>query len=306
MVCCPHCGDRRFRLEISYLYGTTGPDGSTLDHLFHCFNEDCEKNGFDLRDALQLYMRDLREAKPDLFQAKDQQVLISPGECVDLRELPSWHPSHVYLRKRGYDVNWLCQRFGLVFCTKPYSHLPSRIQAMVYHRIIFPVIFNRQIVGWQARYVDQFGDGTPPSKDIPKYYTAPGFRKTEYLYNYDYAASPYYRGYGLIVEGVMDVARVPQAMAVFGHTISVSQLEHLSRAFNRRALVIMFDSDAYEKTRAFVMTMSRTVFTKGIVCVRLPDSRDPGDWNSDELMDLISVQASQQGVDISAEETVRI
>jgi hypothetical protein len=163
MVCCPHCGDRRFRLEISYLYGTTGPDGSTLDHLFHCFNEDCEKNGFDLRDALQLYMRDLREAKPDLFQAKDQQVLISPGECVDLRELPSWHPSHVYLRKRGYDVNWLCQRFGLVFCTKPYSHLPSRIQAMVYHRIIFPVIFNRQIVGWQARYVDQFGDGTPPS-----------------------------------------------------------------------------------------------------------------------------------------------
>lgn len=304
-VCCPYCNDRRYRLEVSYLFGTVGPDGRVLDYLYHCFNESCEKHGFSLRDAMHVYMGDLKEVSPDKSSAKKSELLVSPGACIDLRELPDWHPSHIYLRSRGYDVKWMCERFGLVFCIKPYEWLPPRTQAFVYHRIIFPIIYNSQVVGWQARYVDATGNGKPPSKEIPKYYTSPGFQKTLYLYNYDYASSPFYRGYGLVMEGVMDVARVPHGVAVFGHTISDHQFELLSRAFNNRALVILFDRDAFESSKTMSMMISRTVFTRGVACIRLPDDRDPGDWDYVELMDLIATQAKQQGVDLSAEEQVR-
>jgi len=58
MVCCPMCGDKRHRLSVNHMYGSTVAGVSML-HMAHCWNERCEHNG--LRDALYREWQNYRE-----------------------------------------------------------------------------------------------------------------------------------------------------------------------------------------------------------------------------------------------------
>jgi len=301
-VCCPHCGDTRFRLWISYLFNTLDAGGKPLRHLYHCFNEGCDRRGLNLYEELQLYALRMTsvESQPVEVRQRSRAVLHSPGRCRLLTELPEGHPALVYVRSRGFDPLWLVQRFSVSLCYEPYTWCNDVMQQMVHERLIFPIVFGGKVIGWQARYVGVDASGKPPSKRIPKYFTAPGFHKSQYLYNYDAVASPEYSGYGLVVEGVMDVVRMPYAVCPFGSTLTMTQMELLWNVFHERAVVLLFDRDKFDEARRYADQMGgKSNFRGGVAVVRLPDSRDPAEWRRDDLEEYIAAEASRQNVDLS-------
>lgn len=298
-VNCPMCGDRRKRLEVNYTYGTE-QCGQTIRHTYHCFNEECEKNPLrplNLQEYLQAYIRDAG-ASPvtiDYTNSRPAQVLLSPGGCISLDKLPPTHFTHTFFRGRGFDPVWAARRFGVGVCVEPDANLSRGLARLLYNRIIFPIKYNHQQVGFQARYVDPLtGSGMVPNKDVPKYWTSSGFRKTEYVYNYDQMAADKLP-FGIVAEGVMMVMKLPWAGASFGKTLSVTQRDKLFSLYKDGALVLLRDKDAKERAEQDRDEM-KTYFRGGVACVTPPDDRDFDDWDAAALKRFICEEAARQEV----------
>jgi len=182
-VSCPKCFDTRFRLWISYLWGTADEDGEPQTDLCHCFNEGCEgKRGsghLDLFDYIYGAASHIRP-RADLqvlesSESSGEATLLSPGYCLPLSALPRNHRANIFFERRRFDPSYMEKTFGVTFCEMPYERLKPGLRYMLKNRIIFPISAGGKIVGWQARYVDENGCGVPPDKSVPKYYTSPGF-----------------------------------------------------------------------------------------------------------------------------------
>jgi hypothetical protein len=218
-VCCPHCGDTRFRLNISYLFGSY-IEGHYMDHLAHCWNEDCD------------VLPELREMLKGNNISVDSKAVLEPvsietiarnsnekhkkldGLCrIDL--LPEAHPAKDYLISRGLDPVELGVNFGVSYCTDT-----SGQAALAENRIIYPLYHNGKDgllpVGWQA--------GAIPfhtKKMMPKYWTAPGCMRSHFMYMLPWAANCE----GLVlVEGAIDAHTVGvPACAILGRNLSYRQ-----------------------------------------------------------------------------------
>ena len=152
------------------------------------------------------------------------------------------------------------------------------------------------LVGWQARL------SWNPSKEqqrqgISKYFTMPGMRKSEHLYNRDLSRE---HDITVIVEGVTDVHRVgPQAVALFGKVPSTRQTQLFRNVFGHNIGIMLLDSDAGEEAEEYVKKYSKGLFNGGLHLVRLPEG-DPASHDNDvprtrqELWDIIISQL--QGV----------
>lgn len=239
-VCCPACGDRRYRLSINHRYGTQVDVDGKMEPIFwtvHCYNEECQTNpGFysKLRKILDpVYRRTeipLFAATELQAQQADQplQEVKLPEQCVSLSQLPGDHPAHVFLKARFQDPVRSSESLGLMWC-------PDDPHPFTRHRLVFPLIQHSKVVGWQARHVNAEGGGSgwedrylcracaadwikprPRPKScpnclnehvmpFPKYYTAFSTKKSQALYNHDTAAAwPFV----VLVEGPMDVLRL--------------------------------------------------------------------------------------------------
>lgn len=298
-VCCPRCHDSRFRLYVSYTYGTLDLRSRPISWAYCCFNENCEQRGLRLSDYIldSEVSAEIVESDPHPVPAANVVVVNSPGVCRPLEAYRPDHPSHVFLRARGFDPLYMSKRFGVQWCEAGDPLLKPYQRTLVAHRLVFPILSGGLVVGWQVRWVGSCGESNCPV-GVPKYYTCPGFHKSEHLYNFDYASSDDHKGYGLVVEGVFDVARIPRAVAAFGHTLSQQQRNMLFGAFQNRALVLCFDRDAYQETLQLAFELN-SGFARGCVAIQLPDERDPGDWNESELSELITQQAFANGVQLS-------
>lgn len=294
-VCCPKCGDGRYRLWVSYLWGTKDQTGRSMEHLYHCFNEHCEKRGFSLADELSrvMYSRALSMPINSRVAVSHQEVLQTPGKCVPLASLPTSHPACRFFMRRNFDPFMVSKKHGVCVCVEPHKWLGRYKQSLLKDRIVFPIGFNNKQIAWQARYVGQDGDGVAPD-DVPKYLTADGFKKSQYLYNYDYAASSDFP-FGIVVEGVMDVLRVRQSVACFGHILSVAQKDLLFGLYRNSALVLLFDRDAAEDSQRQRDALYSS-YRGGVASVILPDDRDPGDWDAEELWTYMCREAGRQDV----------
>jgi hypothetical protein len=304
-VCCPFCGDTRFRLEISHRWDTTDPvTGARFGrHLMRCYNDGCDANldaptadrvlrQEELQDRMRPYVARALGLRTPVAKPKRLTETKLPGKCVPITQLPADHPAILYLLERDFDPARLEQEFRLVFCLEDTNENVSG-------RIIIPVYRENKLVGWQARYV-----GEPPADYIPKYYTMPGLPKRQVLYNYDVAM---HTRFGIIVEGVTDVWRVGrQGVAILGSTMSNQQIALAKAAWGETGVGLALDPELVAEPRkrpdrptSYEKIVERlsdpTAFKWGLLKIQLALGTDPGKLRSDELWRVIQIMAQKAG-----------
>lgn len=290
LVCCPYCGDSRFRLTIPHMYGQADPANPQFPlRLGRCFNqEDCLKDPLkrqDLTRKLSLSGRfsALAFARPEEMESANMGVAAPPGDVVSVSLLPDSHPAVRYLLiDRQFDMDLLV-RYGVSYCVRAYPQYRKANE-----RIIIPVVFNGVVVGWQARAVPSIEGDSPWAK----YWTKPGMPKRRLLYNYDVAkVSPC----GALMEGVTDVWRQPRyAVASFGCSVSPMQRQLIATAWRGKPFAVVYDP---EESEIIAETVSRLV-QLGVLAfpTLLTPGSDPGSMDPVMLDSVIAGAARQHGV----------
>lgn len=295
-VCCPYCHDKRFRLYVSHRWNTMGTDGKVFGrNLVFCFNEHCSMQHFE--DELQLYIG----KRPSLGthdEAPEETAVFAvvslPGRCPLLSELPANHAARAYIEKRRFDPDMLAKIWDVRFCTDApedsQGFVPGTrvITRMVKGRIIVPVYRSGDLVGWQARTL---------TNQEPKYYTMPGLKKSQMLYNGDRAAKS---RFGVVVEGVFDAFRVGErAVALLGKSMSHHQKQLTLAYWGSGALCILLDADAVEDMERISGMLGKDAFRWGSFCLTLPPDMDPADMDQEELWGLIVSYARTRNIQLS-------
>lgn len=306
-VCCPMCGDRRFRFSVNHTYGTM-VEGQMLTHLAHCWNEQCERRG--LREDLFRRWEDYtaygissRTAASVAAEKQLQPLTVSNvvDECSSrfmrlgrvelLASLPASHPAREYVDRRGFDSTTYGKAYSLgVSFDQTYQ------ARWALNRLIVPIWMLGKQVGWQARVIEGFTPLTPdenrgkswPYKE-PKYWTSPGMRKSFLLYNYDVAQR--YRNLVVILEGVTDVWRVGGCAAgLFGKSMSSYQTQLIAETWGFGAWIILFgDADAKDAWEANAAALRRHVQDPSKVVVVFPSSgKDAGGMTQEAVWKEIS------------------
>lgn len=310
-VCCPFCGDQRFRLSISHRYGCRGDDGRSYWFLAYCFNEDCLTPGgghdHDLKDMVsarglvRLHEAPLRQG---VEVSPENRVSVPPGPCRRLDALPYDHRACQYLRARGYDPGRLARAYGVAYCeSSQWTHAARRIVA--------PVVIGGKLRGWQARYVGELPWKDPARRAglPPKWYTDPAMKTSRWLYNLDTASR--FRT-GVIVEGLGDVWGFgPMAAGTFGSSLSDLQVKHVEQHWKRDgcSVVLLWDPDTWEPKKnrpepavEHAIAKLTAAFPKGqFAAVRLPDGADPGSFGRKPVREFVEDEAAKQGVAVSWE-----
>jgi hypothetical protein len=294
-IACPFCTDTRHRLWINHCWARYIPEFKT-DNLWlaHCFNEDClARPGRALQLRNLLFDDFVRGRAPDPLRRGRRPAVVSwrgvkaPGPLVyALHHLDPDHHANEYLRGRGFDTDWLGRNLRVGFCPHAYPEFPTAKD-----RIVLSVYQGGAYAGWQARYV-----GEPPDRRVPKYYTLPGMKVSQLLYNLDTARQ---FPLGVVCEGPTDVwAFGPEAVTLFGHHLSPTQAGLIASAWREGTVIILLDGDvrgpALEAYDALAGRVRQTVV------VELPGDRDPGDFPRQELRQLVFAAALRQGADLGA------
>jgi hypothetical protein len=293
-VCCPFCGDTRFRLWINHKWDTEEPVSKLKFglHLANCFNDGCDLNReADRPDRREKQLTLRRMIDPMLSHtvtlpfraAAEPEPIIPelPDKLIPLTQLDPSHPARQYIERRGFDIDLVVDMYQVAYC-------PDDPHPFVDNRIIIPVRQQSKLVGWQARYI-----GEAP-KHLPKYFTMPGMRKMQVLYNYDHASQ---YPIGVIMEGVTDVWTIGgQGVNIFGSSVGEHQRRLIHSAWGQTGIVLLSDSDVgdteekwkqYTKMRDSLQSLCKW----GMLEVRLPKG-DPGDYSSRELWSYILARAS--------------
>lgn len=272
-VSCPFCGDNRKRCSVSYLFNTKDDRGRLRTRGFWmCFNEQCHKEERNrLEDTLKGYMggpSELRNvyrgpAAPATETGELKETKL-PGKCVLISRAPADHPAVRYVADRKFDPVALAKDWGVSVCLQSPNPLLEG-------RVIVPIELGGKLVAWQARAAND--------RDFPKYYTTPHFPKSRVLFNLDGAMS----GRCVVVtEGVFDAFRVGKsAVCVFGKSVSTVQRELLRSHW--RGVVFLLDADAIEDAQKQMEKLGPDHFSWGARCVKLTESKDPGDATVKQL-----------------------
>jgi len=146
-----------------------------------------------------------------------------PGrEFVPLNRLAHDHPAAQFLHNDHlYDFDRYYEENGIVYCPADAGVIiTSKPFVTSAERLIFPVTFRGEMIGWQMRSIPGtiFGD----RKDVIKYYHL--FDKGNYLYNYDNA-----KKYSMVVltEGVKKTLKFFNGVASLGKGLTPIQIQML-------------------------------------------------------------------------------
>ena len=263
---CMFCGDDRFRLYVSYMYGEKDrATGHRNFGLWFCQNERChqsEGNRQILRSRLAVPLgrrHSGRVASAQQFCSGEQnltasapttpQPIILPEGLIPITALPETHPAPAYLLQRGFDLQYLQDVWDVSFCDWCLACRP-----LVSNRIVIPVYRPAQLfsaategqqpvlAGWQARAVPGI---EPLGGSDAKYLSAEGMQKSELLYGLHLALAT--KGPVYLVEGATDAWRIgPGAVALFGKDLSQTQKLLLVHHFVGRPILVLLDPDAHE------------------------------------------------------------
>ena len=287
---CPFCGDRRARLWVNHMYGQYTADGrKCLDFLAYCFNDtncltDPEKRK-RLADTLLGFQnmnarRPVFEIMPAAKQAS-QRRFTPVGLTMPVRSLPPVHPAVVYLTSRNYTLE-LCDHYEIAVCLDP-----NPDYKFLRNQIIFPIKQFGQLVGWQAR------SPGPPPEGFAKYFTMPGLKKTNYLYNLDNAIG---KPFVVLTEGVTDVHKVGDyAVATLGCSLHSTQQQIIEHYWGNKPVVFLWDPEAIEQHAELIREFKQK-HTGPVLVVKLPDGADPGSLPADVTWGYIKYVAEQSNV----------
>lgn len=168
---------------------------------------------------------------------------------------------HYLTRVRCLDER-LAQAYGLGYCLQGYYR----------NRVIVPVVYEKQVATFVARYMRQ-----KPPKGIKKTIYPKGSKISRLLYNYDLAKRC---SQIVLVEDVFSAMAVGKhAVATFGTSLSPHQLELLLDT-QAQELVVLWDNDAIAKAHKLAARLSE--FWR-VRVVELPDARDPDEYTREAL-----------------------
>ncbi len=184
----------------------------------------------------------------------------------------------------------MLHKYRLGLCIEPNHQL--KVACWLQNRIIVPIYFRGEFVGWQARYVDTLAD-----KDTPKYVTMPGMKKSEVLYNFDRAVN---QPFVVVVEGVIDVWSVGDCGCSLRENTDARQHALLGEHWRGKPVVLLLDGDADESREKQLAILQRSGNHSAVVAIQLPVGSDPGNYDSVTINRIILAQALQQGVSIPA------
>ena len=289
-VCCPFCNDTGHKLWLNHTYGSEYDEkhGYRLNTgLAICYKNNClsvpgrykqlEDLVFGIGRKLIKKMV-IREVAGDIVP----RTIEPPGKILGFDSLPSYHPAAEYLTARGFDPLHLSAELRVGVCTEPRD---DRFR-MRRGRIYIPVMFNRQLAGWQARAVGE--------NSKPKYYNSPGMQKSHLLYNYDAALD---MPAVVVVEGVPSVWRIGRAgVCLFGKTLSSWQCNTIATSWTGKPVFLMLDHDAQSEIDSGVTELYR--HGVNVVPVLLPDERDPADYSREELRQILKSAADAVDVKV--------
>lgn len=291
-VCCPRCGDRRWRLRFGHRFGMWDPQTRSYhwERVF-CFNESCFAS-YEARRQLvwQLFCH----APPKFYRlpsAQEPPAVLSevdwPGDMVSLCDLAAAMPGHQairYLQHRGFDLQELDEIWGVRVCLRARTGF-----RLMQDRITIPIFWEGRMVAWQGRYP---GECDWRELRIPKYWTSPGVPKFRLVYNWDRAR----RGSLIVVvEGPTDAWRVGEAaVALLGKTLSSPVCGVLAEYLRRdpqNRIVVMLDPDQDTKSaicgqahhQSVVLHRLARVAPDRVAPVWLSAGTDPGSLPRDEI-----------------------
>ncbi len=288
-ICCPVCGDTKFKLGICYRWNTTYKPSKGTEVRFSHYLMRCHRGGCNLKPVIdrilsampQEYSKDAVDGSVTLKKGNDLSVIM---QNINL-PLPSYGllsdktPQSVvdYVLGRNFDPNTLDTRYGIRYVPKgaiwehPIPEVaegepPAPVKEPFRFwddRLLIPIHQHRMLIGWQARALKKDAE--------PKYIFPGGAKKSTWLYNMDRAM---FHQDIMITEGVTNVWRVgDDTTALFGHAMSVHQLMLMKTlwGFDGKAIVCM-DDDTYPKnTDRMIATVLRMeeAFPRGVAVLRL-------------------------------------
>jgi hypothetical protein len=284
-VNCPLCGDVKKKLYISYAYGLRHIESEKRLYPAKCFR--CNLGQEQVYSLLSWTSRD-QEPEVSVADAgsEEHSPYLDPGECLRLDgDDPRLFHGQRYLRERGLDPTELGAVYGWRYCI---AGNPQLWQGGLTNRIIIPVHYQGQEVGWQARLsfepLPQLRD-----KDFTnlRWLSMPGTWRSRYVYGYDQAANC---NYCVLVEGPTDAARQgPPCVATLGQSRSLRQYEILAETWGaKKAIIIVGDSGEQEKQ--VTEETADELYARcrcPIYPLTLPHG-DPGKWPREEFFNYLA------------------
>lgn len=223
----------------------------------------------ELSDVVTTTPDEVIEQIQDIFDDKIKEIIL-PLEEVSAQNIPTdmkplmWPESKAgydYLVGRGLDPIQL-EKYGV--CYSPFMR-----------RVIFPVLHNDKLYGWQARTIDQ--------ETVPRMYNLPGEWKSKALMFHDNLIN---RDYAIIAEGAVSALKfglVGGFVATMGKMVSRTQLE-LILASGVKRVFLALDPDAVSEMEDLVHKIL-TITNNGVQCflVKVPTGKDDfGDCTYEE------------------------
>ncbi len=285
-VNCPLCGDTHQHLWVSHLFGTYDKKAkSRLIHVALCYRCNATPKSTYLVDMLtpRFGKHILVASNPSRSPPpKLKRVEMPQGQFTLLNELPAVHPARTFLERRGYGCDELSCLYYWMYCedcAEPY--IARRIFVPVLHMVDGTLT----MVGYQTRAVPDLS-----VCERPKYWTMPGFARSQVLYNLHNAEK---HNLVVITEGVTDAARVgASAVALLGKGMSREQIRLLLERCGHARVAVLLDSDAWAAGVALTRQLNQAEIDGrrirgGAFAVRLP-SGDPGDYTRRQLAEYIA------------------
>jgi len=291
-VSCPFCGDARFRLWVNHRWGTH-LSGVSLDHLVVCYNEHCEQHEEGFRTKLKNIVagytappeRAIKAAEADTDFDPNQRPAVE-GNFIRIDKLPEQHAAVRYMRDvRRFDIGELGSQWGVSWCDFSLVLPPD-------NRLFFPLYDVDDtgevvLMGGQARWMDLRDLTAKSPKDAAKYFTVPGTRKSQTLYN-GYRARNHPE-LVVVCEGPLDAIRVgPEyGVALFGKAASHTQRQLLYEHWGSKGgtAVLALDPDATAETNDLAEWLRSW---KRYCVLPLPKGKDVGDMPSDTLWEMLT------------------
>ena len=115
------------------------------------------------------------------------------------------------------------------------------------------------------------------------------------LYNYDNAIK---YPCVVVVEGAVDVWSVGKyAVALFGKKASSQQLQLLMEGWENGVIFVMLDGDAHEDVINLCEGIKTNLYSGIVIPVHLQADKDPGNYNSDYIKQLLFECARAHGIE---------
>ena len=269
LTSCPWCG-RKYKLSVNPSKG-----------VFHCWH--CGESG-RIGKLMGKEVKVLNvSSEPEISPEREFSWPSDESDLVPLVSLSENNSAIAYVRGRGFDPVRLWKENGVMYCGR--GKWMGGNAFYTGNTLVFPVRENGKLVGWQCRLLfdpksadEAFLKSMGYSSRPPKYFTMPGFRKSDYLYNVDSARNS---GVVVVTEGVFDCLRVGMpGVATFGKKVSDRQAGMLMSMWSTIALLL--DPDAREEQDSLMMRLTRTGGPR-IVPVELKGYKDAGECPQKEL-----------------------